>query len=187
MSVLKNKRSYSKLEYYHTARKMRRDITALFLRDFGVRNLKVNKKNFLDQDLMEKVVEDYPRMSYFFNKYTKMEEEFRAAEVVSEYPTWLVFRFRDEVMDYLKQLMDNITMADTIYPTTMEQYTERKKYQTMAIGNCEQLIQCFQYIIEVLPVDANKLIPYIDMITSEINHLKVWRKSTNKFLKSINS
>ena len=42
MSVLKNKRGLSKLEFYHTARKLREDITNLLLRDFGVRD-KVRK------------------------------------------------------------------------------------------------------------------------------------------------
>ena len=36
MSVLKNKRNLSKLEFYHTARKMRREIIELLRRDFGI-------------------------------------------------------------------------------------------------------------------------------------------------------
>jgi len=38
MSVLKNKRSLSKLEFYHNARKMCKEITELLLRDFGVKD-----------------------------------------------------------------------------------------------------------------------------------------------------
>ena len=37
MSVLKNKRGLSKLEFYHTARNLRKEITAMLLRDFGVK------------------------------------------------------------------------------------------------------------------------------------------------------
>jgi hypothetical protein len=36
MSVIKSKRSISKLEFYHTARVMRQEITSLLRRDFGI-------------------------------------------------------------------------------------------------------------------------------------------------------
>jgi hypothetical protein len=36
MSVLKNRRSLSKLEFYHNARKMRRELTELLLHEFGI-------------------------------------------------------------------------------------------------------------------------------------------------------
>jgi hypothetical protein len=36
MGVLKSKRGLSKLEFYHSARKMRKELTELLLRDFGI-------------------------------------------------------------------------------------------------------------------------------------------------------
>jgi hypothetical protein len=36
MSVLKSRRGLSKLEFYHNARKLRKELTGLLLRDFGV-------------------------------------------------------------------------------------------------------------------------------------------------------
>jgi hypothetical protein len=44
MSVLKSKRSLSKLEFYHNARKMRKDFTDFLRRDFGIHSRK-NAKN----------------------------------------------------------------------------------------------------------------------------------------------
>lgn len=38
MSVLKNKRSVSSLEFYHNAITLRREITMLLLRDFGIKD-----------------------------------------------------------------------------------------------------------------------------------------------------
>ena len=38
MSVLKNNRGTSELEFYHTAIKLRKEITQNLLRDFGVKN-----------------------------------------------------------------------------------------------------------------------------------------------------
>lgn len=181
MSVLKNKRSNSSLEYYHTARRLRREITKLFLRDFGVKDFKkIKSKNFPDEELKQDIIKQYPKMGMFFNQYTKMAEELRTENVVSQYPEWLVFKFRDDIMNYLKQLMDNITAADAIYPNNKLEFKRKRVYETEAIISCEKLIQCFQYIIEVLPVDVNKLIPYIDMIQKEIDLLKNWRKRTNR-------
>jgi hypothetical protein len=51
MSVLKSKRSLSKLEFYHNARKLRRDMADFLRRDFGVRSRK-NVEN-IDPSLPE--------------------------------------------------------------------------------------------------------------------------------------
>ena len=37
MSVIKNKRSLSELEFFHNAIKLRREMTSLLLRDFGIK------------------------------------------------------------------------------------------------------------------------------------------------------
>lgn len=42
-----------------------------------------------------------------------------------------------------------------------------------------------QYIISIIPVDAQKYIRYVEMIEKEIALLKGWRKSDNKILKKI--
>lgn len=52
MSVLKNKRSVSSLEFYHNAVSMRKEITSLLLRDFGVKN-KVRDTVFLTKNMSE--------------------------------------------------------------------------------------------------------------------------------------
>lgn len=47
MSVLKNKRSVSSLEFYHNAIMLRREITMLLLRDFGIKD-KVRSGKLMD-------------------------------------------------------------------------------------------------------------------------------------------
>ena len=44
-----------------------------------------------------------------------------------------------------------------------------------------------QYAIETLPVDVNKYLRFADMIQTEINLIKGWRKSDNKFRKGFSS
>jgi hypothetical protein len=47
--------------------------------------------------------------------------------------------------------------------------------------NCEQLHQEFLFCEDTLPVKASAFVPYIEKIEFEIELLKGWRKSTNKF------
>jgi hypothetical protein len=155
MSVLKNKRGLSKLEFYHNARKMRQDITNLLLRDFGVH----------DKVIREKGGEDTP--------------------IIEGFPDWLIVQFRTSMMNILRNMMMNITAGNTVYPTTMEELAERRRYQTAAIINCEQLLQELQYCADVLPPKLEKFLPFVVSVELEIKLLKGWRKSSNELAKKI--
>jgi len=129
MSVLKNRRGLSKLEFYHTARKLRREVTSLLLRDFGVRD-KVRKVK------------------------TESGEE---VSVIEGYPDWLLENFRDSIMRLLRNLMLNITAGNSIYPINEAELLLRRQYQTAAIVNCEQLLQEMLYCEDVLPVHVEEI------------------------------
>ena len=152
MSVLKNKRGLSKLEFYHNARQLRRDITNLLLRDFGVRDKIRQVKG----------------------------EEGETLTVIEGYPGWLIEKFRDSIMQILRNLMMNITAGNTIYPTNESELQLRRQYQTAAIVNCEQLLQEMHYCEDILPVHVSKFLPYVEAIEFEVKLLKGWRKSNNK-------
>ena len=152
MSVLKNKRGLSKLEFYHNARKLRRDITNLLLRDFGVRD-KARKVKTADG---------------------------KPVTIIEEYPDWLIEKFRDSIMRILRDLIMNITAGNTVFPTNDAELQARRNYQTAAIVNCEQLLQEMHYCEDILPVHVSRFLPYVDMIEAEINLLRGWRKSNNK-------
>jgi hypothetical protein len=46
------------------------------------------------------------------------------------------------------------------------------------------MLQELQYTIEILPVNINKYIRFVEDIEKEIKLLKGWRKKDNKFKKS---
>jgi hypothetical protein len=56
MSVIKNKRSLSRLEFYHNARTLRKEITELLRRDFGIHSRRNAKK--IDPSLPEDYYEE---------------------------------------------------------------------------------------------------------------------------------
>ena len=87
------------------------------------------------------------------------------------------FVFAMPMIDLLLELFNNIVMANSIYPVNEHEAEIRRDCQTKAIGNCEQIIQLLQYLIETLPVDANKLVSITESIKKEIALLKNWRKA----------
>ena len=155
--VLKNKRGLSRLEFYHNARRMRKEITELLLRDLGVR------------DTVRKI----------------KGEDGKERTVIEEYPAWLIEEFRRSVLAILRNMMMNITAGNSIYPVNMEELADRRRYQTAAIINCEQLLQEFLYCEDVLPVQVSKYMPFVERIEFEIALLKGWRKSNNKLEEKI--
>jgi hypothetical protein len=159
MSVLKNKRGLTKLEFYHTARQLREDLTNFLLRDFGVKD-----------------------------KVRKMKTpENTELTVIEEYPAWLIAEFRQNIMRILRNLMMNITAGNSIYPVNPEELQVRRQYQTGAIINCQQLIQELQYCADVLPVELGKFLPYADRIDFEIKLLRGWRKANGAIAKAIHN
>jgi hypothetical protein len=92
----------------------------------------------------------------------------------------LIDEFAKNMRVLLRNLMLNITAANTIYPVSPDELMLRRRYQTGAIINCEQLLQEIQYCGDVLPVKASTFVQYIEKIEFEIKLLKGWRKANNK-------
>lgn len=176
MSVPKPKRNLSELEFYYNAYIMRNEITNLLLRDFGVKDKVRNTKILCRIHKIEPQDEETLR---------KILEKYNMDNIIEEYPSWLIDKFRNSIMDCLTDIMKNIIAANTIYPVNIAEYNKRRLLQDTAIGNCEQLLQEMQYVIDIIPVDAQKYMRYVDMIEREIYLIKGWRKSDNKILKRI--
>lgn len=179
MSVPKSKRGLSDLEFYKNAMLLRLKITNLLLRDFGVKD---KIRNLMAaQGMKERGIEkeDYKILDSIFRKYDI------GRPFIERYPKWMLDHFRVNILELLKNLIWNITAANTIYPIHETEVYERRRYQTRAIVNCEQLLQEMQYIIYVVPSDINKLMPYVEMILFEIKLLKGWRKGNKDWLKRI--
>jgi hypothetical protein len=108
------------------------------------------------------------------------EENGKEQTVIEGYPDWLIVEFRQSIMGLLRNLMMNITAGNSIYPINQDELQVRRRYQTAAIVNCEQLLQEFLYCEDVLPVHISKFLPFVEKIEFEIALLKGWRKSNNK-------
>ena len=72
----------------------------------------------------------------------------------------------------------NVNRADCFYPNSSFNALERKRYLTLAIADCEQLMLDMQCLMDIgLPVNANRLEELAAMVEEEIRLLKGARKN----------
>ena len=72
----------------------------------------------------------------------------------------------------------NVNRADCFYPNTSFNALERKRYLTLAIADCEQLMLDMQCLMDIgLPVNANRFEELAAMVEEEIKLLKGARKN----------
>ena len=180
MSVLKNKRDLSDMEFYKNAIRMNQELATWMMRNFGTqRNPRsVNQviKNINEDD--QKTIDD------IFSKYGKPPNH----EFVSEFPEWYVDRKRKRLLDLCDDLIENITNANSIYPTEEflhEEFAIRRKFQWMAICNCKDIEQVLQGIRVDFRIDINKINKFLDMSKQEVDLIKGWRQSDNKVRKGV--
>lgn len=172
MSVPKGRRNLSDMEFFHVGLKIRKELTTLLLRDFGLK-----RKNW-DVRILEK--------KYRMNDIDSIEFETLMQSygidhlILAEFPDWYLSKVRDKIYDKCDNLLDCIVKANSIYPVIEEEKIERRLLQDRAIGECYSLLHELQFIGDILPVNYERYIPYIELINKEINYLKGWRRHTNK-------
>lgn len=98
----------------------------------------------------------------------------------SDYPDWLLAKLREDMFDTVNALVHHITAAYSIWPTCEAERQERRVNQDRAISDCEALYKAFDLVLDVLPINADKFLPYAEQIEREIALLKGWRKGDNK-------
>lgn len=83
------------------------------------------------------------------------------------------------------QLLYYIKMANSIYPTCMGEYEERRVLMGKAIGVCYAILTHLSRIMMRLRIPDNKYTNDIGNIARMINSLKAWRKSDNRLKASL--
>lgn len=149
--------------------KLRRQLIFLMGRDFGVKP-RVRDTKFYTRKWKQ---EDAHALEELLEKYGE-------SKIVDNYPLWLMEHVREQILLHLANMMKHVTRAYTIWATTKAEADLRRNSQDLAIADCESLKQELELAVDILPVDADKLLRYIDAIDREIALLKGWRKSDNK-------
>lgn len=168
MSVLKANRKPSPFEVETYAYKVRREITDLSLRKFGLKPYVPKPKP-----------DDYENWSDEQKAgYDKCVQ--RNIERYEAFAKWFIPDEQKEIIRLVREMVHEIFLANEIHPRIIAECDERRIHQDLALGYCENLIQELQYIIESLHVNIEKYENLVKMIMHEQALLKGWRKSDNK-------
>mgnify|MGYP000010964530 FL=1 len=154
MAVLVNNRKESKLEPIVCSVELHKMLTDLIQKDFGVK----------DMDHLVRV------------RYACGRD---ATENFSRY-RYLMQTAKNNIDQMAFLLTNNLRGANSIYPTSMREYEQRRDYQNFAIVNCEQIIKELQRVVELFDVDVNVYGRIVSAIDREIGLIKKWRQRDNR-------
>ena len=141
MSVIVSNRKISNMQFYKTARDLRRDITKM--------------------------------LEQMFNDESKFC-----------YSRGLEYYLQTRILEIMGQMMEAITRANEIYPTTQEEVDKRRLLQNDAIGYVSALEQELEYLVDLYPQKIRQIIMFSDQIDHELKLLRRWKKSTKKLIGS---
>lgn len=158
MSVLKSKRTESTLQFYETARTLRRRISTDLLQRLCNNNL---------------YKEDYT---------TDQNTQIATKET---YPDFMIDFIRRDILETMRDLMKCISLANEIYPVTIAELDKRRILQDYAIGYTRMLQNELEYCVDIFPKQLHCMLQYADEIDHLIKILRRWKKANNKILERI--
>lgn len=165
--IKKNNRKESKLQAIHDAYKIRTAVTILAEHNFYMTLSKVEDK--VSKTIAGRTEADKKLIrNNMYNFYRRQ-----------------INRITDKVIKNASDIAEHLAKANTIYPTYMSEFEERRLEMDRALECCNAL-QCeLQYAAECLYSDKNKYTNLVLDIQKEFNAIKKLRQSDNRFLKEI--
>jgi len=85
------------------------------------------------------------------------------------------------------ELTKSLRSANTIWPTYMSEFTERRNYMNKALAACNVLQDELQFIADAVYADKNKFTALALDIEALFRKIKSVRQADNRFLKNIKS
>lgn len=90
------------------------------------------------------------------------------------------------IVEKVDELVDNLTYANCIYPTSISDVELREKYQQMAVANCWQLQNKLVRMIECIEtVKIEKMENVINLLSDAESLIKKWKKSDKERYKKL--
>ena len=171
-SIPKSKRGESKLEAMHKAYQIRTRILQELMLSFGYSEKK-------QEEHLAKVT------SYIRDPEEREAQKSRLREREDDFHNWIIEKERDDILKPCKAIITHLTRANSIYPSYMSEFEERRLEMDRAIADCNELQQELQYIAEVLPSDKNKFMNIVLEVDILHNMIKKLRQSDNRFLQHL--
>ena len=174
MSVPKGRRQESRFEAQHNFYKVRAEVTALVLNDFGFSEEKYRKK-------MEKYRRDHAKDANIDDIVARGERKNES------FKKWFIDEEARAIIDIMREIEKEFTVGNSIFPSETPskviEFLIRRQHVNRAIGLCFALKQEIHYVIRTLPVDINKYERFAEMIDRQIALYKGVRQADNRLIK----
>ena len=123
----------------------------------------------------------------FYITFSKIEEKInnRIKENMYKFYRNQINRVSDNVIELATGISRHLRIANTIFPTYMSEFEERRIEMDRAMACCNALQDELQYAGECLYADLNKYMNLVLEIQKEFNMIKSLRQTENRFLKNI--
>ena len=120
-------------------------------------------------------------------KATTEEDHMKAKETMREerFNFWLIKEECKTVAVKSADLTGSLRSANTIWPSYMPEFTERRVCMDRAMSACNVLQDELQYIAEAVYADKNKFTPLTLEIETLFKKIKAVRQADNRFLKTL--
>ena len=89
------------------------------------------------------------------------------------------------LMSLVWDLVYHIKIANSLFPTTTAELTERRIEQDKAIGICFDILTLYELVMHKLKVKEDMGVTEIKNVKHQINSIKAWRTSDNKRFKNL--
>nr|DAY64250.1 MAG TPA: hypothetical protein [Caudoviricetes sp.] len=165
--IKKSERKESKLQTIHNAYKIRMAVTKLAENDFYISSSKI-------ENVIAEKIKRFPE-----------EEQQRIKKRTYQYFEQQLQRSTNIVIELATGISRHLRIANTIFPTYMTEFEERRIEMDRAMSCCNALQDELQYIGECLYADLNRYTNLVLFIQKEFNMIKALRQSDNRFLKNI--
>lgn len=113
------------------------------------------------------------------------EANFHAKKEIAEQNQVYIQTAHRALMDYVWDLVYHIKAANSLYPTTKEELTERRMEQDRAIGVCMDILTLYELVMHKLKVPDDMGVTEIKTIRHQINAIRAWRTSDNKRFRNL--
>lgn len=110
-------------------------------------------------------------------------ELFTIRRSAHDIPKAYTFVLRVPLCESARRINQNLVYANSIYPTSKEDYAKRRGFQRMAILECENMLELLRLTSEVLPIKDTILEPWTGYILSVEKLTKLWFKSDKERFK----
>ena len=174
MSVPQGKRKESRFEAQHHFYKVRTEVTALILNDFGFSEVKYRA-------MMERYRAAHQHDSNIADICARWERKNES------FKRWFVDEEGRAIIDMMRDIERHFTLGNSIFPSDtparLMEFLTRRWHMNRAIGLCYALKQELNYAIRTLPVDINKYERFAVLIDKQIALFKGVRQADNRLIK----